>query len=61
MRNCHYEENEVKNHVTAPLTKPNFLLYMQFWLDFWNVYALKKKNLARQPGFRSFQISQYKN
>ena len=33
MRNCHYEENELKNHVTAPLTKPNFLLYMQFWLD----------------------------
>lgn len=55
MRNCHYEENELKNHVTAPLTKPNFLLYMQFWLDFENVYALKKKTSPVNQGFGRFK------
>ena len=61
MRSCHSEENELKNHVTAPLTKPNFLLYMQFWLDFWKRLRFEKENLSCEPDFRSFQISQYKN
>ena len=43
MRNRHCQENELENHDTAPLTKPNFLMYMQFWLDFWKRSRFEKK------------------
>ena len=57
MHNCHYEENELKNHVTAPLTKPNFLLYMQFWLDFWKRLRFEKKTSPVKQGFGRFKLA----
>lgn len=60
MRNCYYEENELKNHVTAPLTKPNFLLHMQFWLDFWKRSRLEKKTSPVNQVFGRFKLANIK-